>query len=150
MTLRTKRERISAASHYAQLFAGLDPLPMPPKRERKPVNKNAPPLERDVLKAVLKYLSHHQKVAWCTRINAGGTSFSDGHGGQHFVRFNYKRGISDIIGQMKDGRFLACEIKREGESLMDHQRDFLNEVLKNNGVAFVARSVHDAIAGISS
>ncbi len=150
MTLRTKRERISAANHYRILYSYEKALPMPEKRVRKPADPNAPPLERDVLKAVLRYLSHHPKVAWCARINAGGTSFSDGHGGEHFVRFNYKRGISDIIGQMKDGRFIAVECKREGEELMDHQRDFLNEVLQNNGIAFVARSVDDAIAGIPS
>lgn len=146
MTLRTKRERISAASFYAQLFAGLDPLPMPEKRVRKPIDPNAPPLERDVLKAVWKYLAHHPKVAWITRINSGHLVLD----GTRHVHLNYKRGMSDLIGQMRDGRFIAVECKREGEELMDHQRDFLNEVLKNNGVAFVARSVDDAIAGVPS
>src|SRR5258706_9334426 len=67
-----------------------------------------------------------------------------GKDGVHPLRMNYKRGISDLIGQMRDGRFLACEVKREGAQLMDHQRDFLNEVRANGGVAFVARSVDDA------
>ena len=108
----------------------------------------APPLERDVLKAVWHYLSAHPKVAWVTRINSGGTYFDNTHGGQQFMRFNYKKGISDLIGQMKDGRFLAVECKREGANLEDHQREFLNEVRAANGVAFVARNVDDCIAGI--
>ena len=118
-----------------------------PKRERErgAAGGIAPPLERAVLRAVWAYLSHHPKVAWVTRVNSGGTYFDNGKGGSQFMRFNYKRGISDIIGQMRDGRFLACECKREGVALQDHQRDFLNEVRAANGVAFVARSVEDCI-----
>lgn len=115
-----------------------------PKRERK-ARTDGPPLEREVLKAVWHYLSKHPKVAWVTRINSGGTYFDDTKGGQQFMRFNYKRGMSDIIGQMKTGQFLACECKREGVHLEPHQRDFLNEVRAANGVAFVARSVEDCI-----
>lgn len=144
MTLRTKRERIAASNHYRLLYGDGQAIPMPEKRERKPADPNAPPLERDVLKAVWKYLAHHPRVAWVTRINSGHLVLD----GTRHVHMNYKRGMSDLIGQMKDGRFIAVECKREGENLMDHQRDFLNEVLKNNGVAFVARSVDDAIAGI--
>src|SRR5260221_11878799 len=105
---------------------------------------DAPPLERDVLKAIWKYLSHYPKVAWCTRINSGTVMADFGADGVHPLRMNYKRGISDLIGQMRDGRFLACEVKREGANLMDHQREFLNEGIRNHGVAFVARNVGDA------
>ena len=118
--------------------------PAKPPRQRHEPNPNAPPLERDVLKAVWKLLAHHSKVAWVTRINSGTVMADFGADGVHPLRMNYKRGISDLIGQMKDGRFLACEVKREGAKLMDHQRDFLNEVRANGGVAFVARSVQDA------
>ena len=117
-------------------------------RQRHAPRADATPLEREVLKAVWSYLSHHPRVAWVTRINAGGTSFTDAHGGQQFVRFNYKRGISDLIGQMKTGAFLACEVKREGEPLMDHQRAFLNEVRAAGGVAFVARNLTDCEEGL--
>jgi hypothetical protein len=114
-----------------------------PKRERHAPDPNAPPLERDVLKAVWKLLAHHPKVAWITRVNSGTVMADFGADGFHPLRMNYKRGISDLIGQMRDGRFLACEVKREGAALMDHQREFLNEVLRNGGVAFVARCVED-------
>ena len=141
------RKLASNAAHraYGLLY---DKPPMIAETVSAPRQRHAPradavPLEREVLKAVWHYLARHPKVAWCTRVNAGGTSFTDGHGGQQFVRFNYKKGISDLIGQMRDGRFMACEVKREGEPLMDHQRAFLNEVRAAGGIGFVARSVTD-------
>lgn len=118
--------------------------PEKPKCERHAPDLNAPPLERDVLKAVWKYLAHHPRVAWVTRLNSGTVMADFGKDGVHPLRMNYKRGISDLIGQLKTGQFLACEVKREGAALMDHQREFLNEVLRNGGVAFVARCVEDA------
>src|SRR5437660_12131317 len=87
------------------------------KRAAPARDENAPPLERDVLKAVWKLLAHHPKVAWVTRINSGTVMADFGADGVHPLRMNYKRGISDLIGQMKDGRFLACEVKREGAQL---------------------------------
>ena len=117
-----------------------------PKRERAAIgtDPSAPPLERDVLKAVLKFLSHHPKVAWCCRVNSGMLQLDN----DRFIRFNSKRGMADIIGMTTTGLFLACEVKREGAALMDHQRDFLNEVRANGGVAFVARSIDDAQEGL--
>lgn len=149
----SKRDVAKMNNNAHRFYASLsDRAPMmeeviPEKRERKP-QTDAPPLEREVLKACWQYLSHHPKVAWVTRINSGGTYFSDGHGNDQFMRFNYKRGISDLIGQMKaeyGGKFLAVECKREGASLEEHQRDFLNEVRQAGGIAFVARSVEDCI-----
>ena len=130
-------ERFYAAAYDKPGPPALVPVP---KRERKPPDPNAPPMEREVLRAVLKYLAHHPKVAWCCRVNSGMLQLDD----DRFVRFNSKRGMADIIGQMVDGRFLACETKREGAQLLSHQRDFLNEVRSNKGVAFVARSLDDA------
>lgn len=118
--------------------------PEKPKRERHAPDPNAPPLERDVLKAVWKYLAHHPRVAWVTRLNSGTVMADFGKDGVHPLRMNYKRGISDLVGQLKTGQFLACEVKREGAALMDHQREFLNEVIRHNGVAFVARCIEDA------
>ncbi len=121
-----------------------------PKRAASVPDPNAPPLERDVLKAVWKYLAHHPRVAWVTRINSGTVMADFGADGVHPLRMNYKRGISDLIGMMKTGAFLAVEVKRQGASLMPHQRDFLNEVRRNNGVAFVARAVEDVEQNIDA
>lgn len=149
---RSFRDQLRAANaadrHYAAMF-GKEPAfqnAVKPKRERAPSvpDVNAPPMERDVLKAVWKFLAHHPKVAWCCRVNSGMLQLDE----DRFIRFNTKRGMSDIIGQMRDGRFLAVEVKREGAVLLEHQEDFLNEVRANGGIAFVARSIDDCIAAL--
>jgi hypothetical protein len=156
---RRLRSQIEDARRGNDFYADMAQKPrldystaLKPKRERAPTVRdvNAPPLERDVLKAVWKLLSHHPKVAWCTRINSGSLMADFGTSGIHPMRLNYKRGISDLIGQLRDGRFLAVECKREGASLMDHQRDFLNEVRKHHGVAFVARCLEDVERNIDA
>jgi VRR-NUC domain len=145
--VRSYRETLrsnNAADKFYAAMHGKEPAfqnDVKPKRERVAVpDPNAPPMERDVLRAVWKFLAHHPRVAWIARMNSGAFKLDD----ERFVRLNSKRGMSDLIGQMKDGRFLACEVKREGAALMDHQRDFLNEVRQNGGVAFVARNLDDA------
>ncbi|MCX7698803.1 MAG: VRR-NUC domain-containing protein [Candidatus Goldbacteria bacterium] len=55
------------------------------------------------------------------------------------------QGISDIIGILPDGRFLAIEIKREGGKLTDKQIEFLNNIKKNNGLTIIAYSVKDVV-----
>lgn len=57
--------------------------------------------------------------------------------GKRFIRFGYK-GSADILGILPDGRFLAVECKREkGGKLSDAQREFLNNISLNGGVALV-------------
>jgi len=147
---RDQKATARAANEWTHLMFAPDKPPQivyppeKPKRVRHAPDPNAPPLERDVLKAVWKYLAHHPRVAWVTRLNSGTVMADFGKDGVHPLRMNYKRGISDLVGQLKTGQFLACECKREGAALMDHQREFLNEVLRNHGVAFVARCVEDA------
>ena len=148
-SFRDQQRAARAGNEFVHaMFGNGEPIrtqypPAKPPRKRREPDMNAPPLEREILKAVWKLLAHHPKIAWVTRINSGTVMADFGADGVHPLRMNYKRGISDLIGQMKDGRFLACEVKREGAKLMDHQRDFLNEVRANGGVAFVARNLAD-------
>lgn len=101
------------------------------------------PTEAQVLAAVQQALSHHHAVAWHHRMNsgAGKLQYRDGTVSQ-FVRFGFP-GCPDIIGQLKDGRFLAVEVKRPAGSPKKHQFEFLAQVQANGGVAFVARRVED-------
>lgn len=55
------------------------------------------------------------------------------------------RGVSDILGILPDGRFLAIEVKTRTGRVSEYQASFLYEITKNGGVAFVARSVEDVI-----
>jgi hypothetical protein len=108
-----------------------------PKRERTGVGK---PLERDVLNAVRDYLRAHPLVAWVGRINRGAAT--DGAG--HFVQFNSIAGCSDLIGQLKSGQFLACEVKRPGQKPTGPQLLFLQMVAHHGGCSGWADSIEMA------
>lgn len=96
--------------------------------------------ESIVLASVLAYLKLHRSVAWVQRVNTGMGSF-DGRK----VKFGF-RGCSDIIGQLRDGRFLAIEVKAEKGRVTDLQQQFIDQVVRNGGVGGVARSIDDAKA----
>lgn len=52
-------------------------------------------------------------------------------------------GVSDILGIYK-GRFLAIEVKKPSNKLRpEHQIQFINNVIKNGGIAFFATSVEE-------
>lgn len=101
-------------------------------------------LERDVLAAVLQAVAIHPKVAWAHRMNTGAVERENADGTKRYIAFAFK-GCSDIIGQMKDGRFLAIECKRPGGKVTADQIAFLTNVRRSNGVAFIAWSVDDVI-----
>jgi len=109
-------------------------------------------LERPILYAVLRAVRAHPGVAWAVRMNTGMATFgatSDGGDGGRTVRFAYQ-GCADILGQMKDGRLLAIEVKRPGEHPTPAQAANLHTVRQNNGVALCARSSGEAIDGINA
>ena len=97
------------------------------------------PRESDVLKAVLRFCHIHPAVAWCERMNVGAQEIEG-----RWVKFGFP-GCSDIIGQLKDGRFLAIECKSATGRLKPEQRAFLAKV-GGAGVAIVARDVRDVAA----
>lgn len=98
------------------------------------------PLEADIQSAILRALKVHPAVAWAGRFNSGAQVIGEGKA-RRFVRFSTVKGLSDIVGQLMDGRFLAIEVKRPSGKVTDEQQAFLSMVQKSNGVAFVARSV---------
>jgi len=65
-------------------------------------------------------------------------------------RSNSGKGISDIIGVLKDGRFLAIEIKTQQGRLSEEQREFLDSVSRSGGLAFVARSLDDVASALKN
>jgi len=92
--------------------------------------------ERDVLKDCLEYLNLKGVFAW--RNNTGAVKVKS-----RFIKFGYK-GSSDIIGILPNGRFLAIECKREnGGVLSQEQKEFLQTILKNKGLALVVHSVEE-------
>ena len=57
------------------------------------------------------------------------------------------KGVSDIIGIWK-GRFLAIEVKTQTGRVSEYQQRFIDRVIEEGGIAFVARSVDDVIDGL--
>lgn len=51
-------------------------------------------------------------------------------------------GSPDIIGVFK-GRFLGIEVKSKCGKLRPEQKEFLENIIKNGGIAFVAKSIED-------
>ena len=104
-----------------------------------------PLLEKEIQRAILDYLRIKKVVCF---------KFSN----QNFTRNKKKEvipypggyaGVSDIIGCLPDGRFLAVEVKRKGNMPTEAQAEFLKSVIKQGGVAIIARSINDIIkAGI--
>lgn len=72
--------------------------------------------------------------------------------GQRFIRSvirggtNDGKGVSDIIGCTKYGRFFAIEVKRKGEFPTDEQRAFLADVERIGGIAILAYDLSEVLA----
>ena len=58
-----------------------------------------------------------------------------------------QKGVSDIVGIYK-GKFFAIEVKTKKGKLNVHQENFLEAVVMNGGIGFVARSGEDVFEGL--
>lgn len=113
----------------------LEPVSTAPRRNAR--------RESAALVEVLKALRAHPCVAWAERQNSGAVRI-----GRRFVRFGWT-GCADVLGQLRDGRLLAVEVKAAGGRLRPEQTAFLVRVNQSGGVAFVARSLVDVNAELS-
>ena len=52
-------------------------------------------------------------------------------------------GVSDILGLLPGGQFLAVEVKSLKGRVSPHQLQFIDEVNQQGGLAFVAHSVEE-------
>ena len=104
--------------------------------------------ESDIQQDIIKMLSLHHRVAFCTIITTG--QFRVKGGGYivtgHYIDETQKRltGMSDITGQLIDGRFFAIETKKPGEKPTEEQRVFIERVKKHGGKAGWADNVETA------
>ena len=105
-----------------------------PRKERAKPRR----IEAGILREVLELVRIHPKCAFAYRQNAG--TF-----GENYTRLG-PRGICDIIGMMKDGRYLAIEIKAPGKRPEEHQFAFMKMVSTNGGVAGWCTSIEEAKA----
>lgn len=94
--------------------------------------------ESKIQTAIMNLLLVHHQVSWAYVTSAGGFRVKGG-----YVTVGFK-GLSDIVGQMKDGRFLAIEVKVPGKKPTEAQLDFIDTVNTANGLAFWCDSVEGA------
>jgi hypothetical protein len=124
-------------------------LPIPPepkkrvKREPQPAEQREPS-EAEILRAIVQLLKRHPRVAMSWRQNSGTFQERNRDGSVRYIRANTARGMSDIMGTLKDGRTLAIEVKSRTGRMRPGQEEFLASIRAAGGVAGVCRSVEDA------
>lgn len=95
--------------------------------------------EKEIQKAILEWLQLHRFFCW--RNNTGAV-VSNYNGKERFHRYGMP-GSGDILGLTKTGRFFSIEVKVPGKQPTPLQIQFMKEVERNGGLAFVAHSVDD-------
>ena len=149
---RTLRETIQANQRSMDLYAAMSGKPrvefdIPPEpKKRAPAKPSGEPSEADILRAIMSLLRHHPRVAQCWRQNSGTFAERNRDGSMRYVRANTQRGMSDIMGVLRDGRTLAIEVKSRTGRMRPGQEEFLATIRQAGGVAGVCRSVEDAVA----
>lgn len=94
--------------------------------------------ESDIQKQILDYLRYNRVFCW--KYNNAGIKKPNGS----YIPTGL-RGVSDILGILPNsgGQFLAIEVKNEKGYPSQYQLEFLDNVKKNGGVGFIAKSVED-------
>ena len=148
---RTLREQMLRNQATMNLYAALSgkpqielPIPQEPKK-RQPRTSGTEPSEAQILKAILQLLRRHPKVALCWRQNSGTFQERNRDGSVRYIRANTQRGMSDLMGTLRDGRALAIEVKSRTGKMRPGQEEFLASIRAAGGVAGVCRSVEDAV-----
>ena len=148
---RTLREQMLRNQATENLYAALSgkparelPIPAEPKK-RQPRTHSTEPSEAETLRAIIQMLHRHPRVAMCWRQNSGTFQERNRDGSVRYIRANTARGMSDIMGALKDGRTLAIEVKSRTGKMRPGQEEFLASIRAAGGVAGVCRSVEDAM-----
>ena len=149
---RTLREQMLRNQATEALYAALSgrparELPIPPEpTKRGPRKPSTEPSEAEILRAIIQLLHRHPRMAKVWRQNSGTFQERNRDGTVRYIRANTARGMSDIMGILRDGRTLAIEVKSRTGRMRPGQEEFLASIRAAGGVAGVCRSVEDAIA----
>jgi len=147
---RTLREQMLRNQQTESLYAALAGKPVreidipPEPKRRAPSKPSGEPSEADILRAIMQLLKRHPRVAQCWRQNSGTFAERNRDGSTRYIRANTQKGMSDIMGVLKDGRTLAIEVKSRIGRMRPGQEEFLATIRQAGGVAGVCRSVEDA------
>ena len=93
--------------------------------------------EADFQKAILQFLKLKGFYVW--RNQSTGIFNPKGKG---FIPLG-QTGVSDILGILPDGRFLAIEVKKPKGKATPNQIEFLDNINKHKGLGFIAVTVED-------
>lgn len=115
---------------------------MESKRLKKPKLK-----EHDRESLVLDWLNKNGIFAW--KAKTMGTWDAEKGIYRKLGKFSL-RGVSDILGVIEGGLFLAIEMKTPEGKLSIEQKAFLNKINRMGGKAFVARNISDVINNLNS
>lgn len=149
--LLSKRESLAqskASLDFLAQAAGVAPHEFLTKiKPYVPREKKAPrtPLEREILADCIRACRAHPFVAFARRRQSGLFRALDS---DRLIRVGTV-GEPDIDGMLEDGRYFACETKREGEEPTADQWFRIDRINKHGGLAFVARCAADANAALN-
>lgn len=96
--------------------------------------------EKEIENQILGYLVN--RGIFCFKVESQGT-FDSRIGAYRSGSVYRLKGVSDIVGCLNDGRFLAIEVKTPTGKVSPEQTFFINKINKKGGLAFVARNVED-------
>lgn len=106
------------------------------------------PKEIDRQAEIVRYLQWEPKVKFFIRVNGGCTKR---HGMliwfyTLFIRHKKAKGkgVTDLIGMLRDGRWFCIEVKRPNENPTQDQAEFMSLVLSGGGVSGIAETWRDA------
>lgn len=99
--------------------------------------------EKILQKSILHFLQVKKFFVWENKTAA---TFNPNTG---WRRFDGLRGVSDLLGILPRGRFLAIEVKTGKGRLTQAQKEFITEINERGGLAFVARSIEDVERGLA-
>jgi hypothetical protein len=97
-------------------------------------------MENDVLQSICQYLWYRKIYFWR---NNNTPTFDRKRGIYRSMPKWAIKGVSDILGILPDGRFLAIEVKQPGKYATKEQKAFLAQINAFGGMGFVARSIDD-------
>jgi len=104
--------------------------------------------ESDIQSEIMTALGSHPLVVWVMVVTTGqfkvrGGYITTGHYMTEHCRST--TGMSDIIGMMVNGSFLAIETKKLGEEPTNEQYEFLELVSRNDGISGWATNAAGAV-----
>ena len=111
-----------------------------------PFNKSLPIKESTIQRQIINLLKFYTDlVPVLFRINAGAIQTKQ----DRYIKLAPK-GVSDIVGMLKDGTFLAIEVKtpKRRNRVTPEQADFIDNVNNNGGLGFVCTDPEEALETI--